>query len=792
MDQTGSGESKQPAEKSGEPSASSAGKHLAGSEHSEQENSPENARRAFDLLERFSGELEEILQSLERARGSAAPAEESPPAPERAYRPSSIRFDSSPISTRIDPYALPPVESPGATARPVPRFLLEAIFLMLVAAISARAGLRPLLIATAEAVAFLIVASIELAIARESRHVQRFPAATPLFPTPEAHETRTTSRVTSVTLDQVEPLVWRSDRQEAAAEADWPLVAYELPSEAEETEEAQEGVTEISAAKQPEVDLFLGAPKSAPEAQPEADLESAAPMPAAEPEPAAEAEPVAAAEVEIEPELESPAEAVVEEREPARARRFRLFRHEEKPLEAELAPETAAEPEGETEVEPKTEMEPEAEPEGASEAVAEESEPEPPRHFFHPFRHEEKTLEAELELEAAAEPEAETEVESKTEMEPEPPRHFFHPFRHEEKALEAELELEAAAEPEGEIESAIEPEGKPEAEAESPEAISEESEPERPRRFHLLRHAAGEPAAEPEARLESTVEIPASEAESERHGLSHLFERAEKPPAAEPEAEPEVAAESEVETDVEPEVAAESLEAITGESKPERHGLFHLIEREEKSSEVEAEPESDLGSIPEIFAAEAEPEQPRRFHLFRHEEKVLDAETGSGAGAEPEAEPESAVENPSEAVAEESEPAQPRRFHLLRHAAGEPEIEQDAEALGGQDESRESASAHGPVEEPERVAETVEMTIEIDLPPEITVGEIEHALEDLGQREPGLRRRRWSLGAGADKDVAARAVKDEASDGESELRHAAEQERRRREREYLRNLRVPR
>ena len=749
MDQTGSGESKQPAEKSGEPSASSAGKHLAGSEHSEQENSPENARRAFDLLERFSGELEEILQSLERARGSAAPAEESPPAPERAYRPSSIRFDSSPISTRIDPYALPPVESPGATARPVPRFLLEAIFLMLVAAISARAGLRPLLIATAEAVAFLIVASIELAIARESRHVQRFPAATPLFPTPEAHETRTTSRVTSVTLDQVEPLVWRSDRQEAAAEADWPLVAYELPSEAEETEEAQEGVTEISAAKQPEVDLFLGAPKSAPEAQPEADLESAAPMPAAEPEPAAEAEPVAAAEVEIEPELESPAEAVVEEREPARARRFRLFRHEEKPLEAELAPETAAEPEGETEVEPKTEMEPEAEPEGASEAVAEESEPEPPRHFFHPFRH-------------------------------------------EEKALEAELELEAAAEPEGEIESAIEPEGKPEAEAESPEAISEESEPERPRRFHLLRHAAGEPAAEPEARLESTVEIPASEAESERHGLSHLFERAEKPPAAEPEAEPEVAAESEVETDVEPEVAAESLEAITGESKPERHGLFHLIEREEKSSEVEAEPESDLGSIPEIFAAEAEPEQPRRFHLFRHEEKVLDAETGSGAGAEPEAEPESAVENPSEAVAEESEPAQPRRFHLLRHAAGEPEIEQDAEALGGQDESRESASAHGPVEEPGRVAETVEMTIEIDLPPEITVGEIEHTLEDLGQREPGLRRRRWSLGAGADKDVAARAVKDEAADGESELRYAAEQERRRREREYLRKLRVSR
>ena len=193
MDQTGSEESKQPAGEGAKPSEPSTGEHRASSEHSGQWDSPESARRAFDLLERFSGELEEILQSLERARGGSAPGEESPPAPERAYRPSSIHFDSSPISTRIDPNALPPVESPGATSRTAPRLLLEALFLILVAAISARTGLRPLLIVTAEAVAFLIVASIELAVAHERRRIQQLPAATPSFAAPEAQEAETTS-----------------------------------------------------------------------------------------------------------------------------------------------------------------------------------------------------------------------------------------------------------------------------------------------------------------------------------------------------------------------------------------------------------------------------------------------------------------------------------------------------------------------------------------------------------------------------------------------------------------------
>jgi hypothetical protein len=316
VDQTGSEKSEQPAEEGAKPSEISAGEHHAGGERSGKEDSPESARRAFDLLERFSGELEEILQSLERSRGSAAQAEEKPPAPERAFRPSSIHFDSSPISTRIDPNTLPPVDSPGATPRTAPRLLIETLFLILVAAISARTGLRPLLIVAAEAIAFLIVASIELGITRERRRVQRLPAATPSFATPATHEAKTTSTVTAFTLEQIEPLIWRSGGQEAAAEADWPLAAYELPSEAEETEDAQEGVTEISSAQQPEAEVV-----AAPDWEPEEDLDSPASAQAVEPEP----------------------EVIAAEVAPEQPRHFHLFRHEEKVLEAE--PEAEQEPE---------------------------------------------------------------------------------------------------------------------------------------------------------------------------------------------------------------------------------------------------------------------------------------------------------------------------------------------------------------------------------------------------------------------------------------------------------------
>ena len=634
MDQTGSEESKQPAGERGTPSEPSAYDDRAAGEHSAQKDSPESARRAFDLLERFSGELEEILQSLERTRGTAAPAEESPPEPERAYRPSSIHFDSSPISTRIDPYALPPVESPGATSRTAPRLLLEALFLVLVAAISARTGLRPLLIAAAEAVAFLIVASIELAIARENRRFQRLPAAAPLFAAPETREIGTASGVTAVTLDQVEPLVWRTDRQ-GTGEADWPVVARELPREAEETKEAQEGVTEIAAAGQPPAEV-AAVPEPIEETRPEVDLESAAFIPAAEPEPEAIAEAEAKAEAEAENLSES------------------------------LAEEVGREPE----------VEAEARFESLSDTPVADVEPQRPRRF-HLFRHETDELEIEAEVEPEAEVELTPEIEQVSEAEPEP---------------ETEVEPEAPL-----------------------ESISETStaDVEPPRRFRLLRHEASEPETEPDVYAE-------------------------------------------MEAAVEPEAGAKA------------DGPF------------------------EALSDESEPERPRRFHLFRHEERVLEAEMESELAAEPEVETEAEPESLIDALGENIAPERPRRFHLFRHEADEPETEPDNEAPAGRDDFPADEPWQSPFEELGRAVEPVEMTVEIELPPEIEVNQIEHTLEDLGRREPALRRRRWSLGTDSEKDVAAQAVEDETVNAESELRFAAEQERRRREREYLRNLRVSR
>jgi len=171
---------------------------------------------------------------------------------------------------------------------------------------------------------------------------------------------------------------------------------------------------------------------------------------------------------------------------------------------------------------------------------------------------------------------------------------------------------------------------------------------------------------------------------------------------------------------------------------------------------------------------------------------MLDAEMEHEVAAKPEGEPQPGLESPPADMAKEDEPERPRRVRLFRHEADAPEIEPSAEEPSDRDDSLEGAPRQSPFDEPVRAAETVEMTVEIDLPPEIATGEIEHTLEDLRRREPGLRRRRWPLGAGAGSDLVAPAREDETADGESEVRFAAEQERRRREREYLRKLRVSR
>jgi hypothetical protein len=715
VDQTGSEESKQPAGEGGKPFEPAA-EQRAGGELPGQQDSPESARRAFDLLERFSGELEEILQSLERTRGSSAPVEETPPPPERAYRPSSIHFDSSPISTRIDPYALPPVESPSGSSRSAPRFLLEALFLILVAVISARAGLRPLLIATAEAVAFLIVAPIELAIARENRRVERLPAGAPLFPATEIREARASSQATGITLDQVEPLVWQSDRPEA----DWPLVAYQLPSEAESTEEAPEGATEISSTAPLPEDVPV-MPKPTLQDEAEVDLKDAALPTGVEPGLDAVARPEIESAPEAAPEAapDDLGEDMAEEDEPVRAKRFHLFRHDEM-IESEVALEAAEE----LEIEPEAAEELEAAFEAEPEAVDEESKPE-------------------LELEAEVEsPEATAGGGA-----PERPRHFLHLFRHEEAAPEDEM---------------------------APEAVDvQEAEPERHDLSHLFERAGKSSTAEPEAE----PEIFAAEAEPEQPHFFHLFRREEEALEAESKhaAGAGRAAELEAEAEPEPEVP---VEPVAKESGREHSRLFYLFfERDE----APAVPEAESNAEPE-----PEPEQPRRFNLFRHEEKVLDTEP------EPEGELEATLESLSAAIPEGPEATQPGRLHLLRRGASEPETEPDAETRDP-DGSLDGAPRPSPFEDLEPASEFAQATAEIELPPEIAVSAIERTLEDLGQREPGLRRRRWPLGAAGDRDVtAAQAMESERADGESELRYEAERERRRREREYLRNLRASR
>ncbi len=237
------------------------------------------ASRAFDLLERFSGELEEILHSLERAKGGSV--EERPQAPERAYRPSSIHFDSSPISERIDPYGLPPVQAPGTISRTGLRILLEALFLVLVAAIAAKTNLRPLFIVAAEAAALLIAISIEVTVSREKRRYQQFASATPSFTAPAPPETEPASAAPSVTPDQVEPLVWRPFEQEGA-EPEWPLAAGGPAFEAESDEQAPEGVTEISTTP-PEAEIASES-ESALDTRAGEDLEGAVVTPVAEPE----------------------------------------------------------------------------------------------------------------------------------------------------------------------------------------------------------------------------------------------------------------------------------------------------------------------------------------------------------------------------------------------------------------------------------------------------------------------------------------------------------------------------
>jgi hypothetical protein len=403
------------------------------------------------VLERFAGELEEILHSLERAKKIPPPpaSDEPAPAKEPPYRPPSIHFERGPISSRIDPDAMRPLLHPPPASRSGLRLTFEAFFLILVAAISAQSGLRPLLIAGAEIVAFLIVASVELAIARD-RHpsgAPLLPAAPPAQPYPLALES---SGHSQSALEDVEPLIWsvgKSEPVEVVAE-------IETEPEVERAPEAEPSWPLAAIEREAEPD---GAEVKTGEVESRAPLESTIEItapPAAREDAAAEtAEPLVLAGEAIEQEARA-AEPKVEA-----TRRRRLFRRRT------VRP---AQPE---ETEPTAEEASVAEPELALEESGER----------HPRR-------SRRQRDGFAETPAATEVEAAPEAGPAP-----------------ELEPELEAEPRehrrwfGARHEAVE-EDETEAEA--------ESEPESKRGFHLFRHVE-EPEGESDGGLESAIEIPA-------------------------------------------------------------------------------------------------------------------------------------------------------------------------------------------------------------------------------------------------------------------------------------------
>jgi hypothetical protein len=93
----------------------------------------------------------------------------------------------------------------------------------------------------------------------------------------------------------------------------------------------------------------------------------------------------------------------------------------------------------------------------------------------------------------------------------------------------------------------------------------------------------------------------------------------------------------------------------------------------------------------------------------------------------------------------------------------------------------------------ESAAPRSETTVEIELPQEVPIEEIERTLSELEARRPVQPKRRWRFGAGSRDEEPGRSDEegalDEALRQENEFRLAAEHERHRREREYQRSLR---
>jgi hypothetical protein len=363
--------------------------------------------------------------------------------------------------------------------------------------------------------------------------------------------------------------------------------------------------------------------------------------------------------------------------------------------------------------------------------------------------------------------------------------------------------------------------------------------PEIRRHFHLLRQ---EPEGETDAVLEHTMGIPAPPetdlvAETEAEAVPEDTVDIQAPPESGAEAEAEADQEHTLDIPAPPEKAAEA--EPEAEQKVRRR-WFGLQASEPAEPAVEPDIEAETGteaektsptpkpkpwsSEPVVPIAESEEERARterrRRRAARRAGEPLEPEPSasrrrvtrrSKTGRDGEMEGRPVNEPSTEAMPELGDPTgETERKNAAATAGTKRSIRGIRRRLrsGARAKIDTPERAGGYVvglhDEPQEVEEEAptelgaaapggEMTVEIELPSEVPVGEIERTLSELGARKPRQPKRRWRFGVDAeDEDPRRTADAEELDDAlrqDRELRLAAERERRRREREYQRTLR---
>jgi len=404
---------------------------------------PERIRDAVASLRQYAEHLEDALRSLEQSElapsgdaSAEAPASGDLDPHLTIYRPASVHFDERSISSKIDPYAVPPPLRPRPPSYVLPRIALEASFLIFVAIVAAALDLRPLLILASELTAFLIVVAIELSLTRERRSTQLPLLAPPPVPQrpPAADTEMPPAKDVQPMEPDIEPLVWESEGL-LGAEAEPSAESENGPRD--EIPPGGETKGELLVGPERSADLALEAPREA-EPQAEGGFESALEAAdgvrfdasadaVAKLEPPSETVGAKDAEVDLEPEPQEipPLVSEAEIRPPAEGPTEAAESAVELEHTAEIEPVTAPVPEPEPVLEPVADEEPETM--AAAESELEAAEERPKRRFLRRRRRapqEAPDDEGSPELVSVAAPESEPEVdapepESEVELSPE-------------------------------------------------------------------------------------------------------------------------------------------------------------------------------------------------------------------------------------------------------------------------------------------------------------------------------------------------------------------------------------